>query len=122
MENILSIAKGISVALSAEGYVVREDPKLPLVNIIEFLYWLRDNGIPASGHIGVGIIHTHFKRSSELVGEMRKFAVKLKGKLYSEDGVGLLKKDIVKKEFVDKIKKLKESYDPKNLLNKEKIC
>lgn len=122
IDNLISMVKNVTPILSAGGYVVGEDPQLPLVNIIEFLYWLREKGIPASGHIGLGMIHSNFKRNSELIGEMRKLVIKLKGKLCSEYGIGLLRKDCVGKEFVDKIKKLRNSYDSKILLNREKIC
>jgi len=109
--------------ISAKGYTVAEDPQVPLEHIDKLLYWLQKNDIPTFGHIGIGVIHPHFKKdtSQRLVEEMFTVVKKINGSVTGEHGVGLLKKPYLEDAYKKKIKELKETYDPSNVLNRGKI-
>ncbi len=122
IEKIWKMREGILTKINAKEYSISEDPKLPLDKIIDFLYWLKNNNIPAFGHIGVGIIHPHFKRDSEKIEEMFEIVKKLNGEVSGEHGIGLLKKKYVDPEILKEIKELKDKYNPDNIINGGKIC
>lgn len=107
--------------LASSGYVITEDPKIPLDKMSEFLAWLSNNKIPAFGHIGAGIIHPRFKENSHLIKEMFEFVDKIGGEVTGEHGIGLLKKEFASREFKQKIVDLKKKYDPKDILNRGKV-
>ena len=109
-------------SVASRGYSVVEDPQIPLESIDKFLYWLQKSDIPTYGHIGVGIIHPHFRdHKSNLIKEMFVVVKKLKGNVSGEHGIGLLKKEYLDAEYVNNFKKIKEVYDPNNVLNRGKI-
>ncbi len=122
IEKIWKMRDGLLTKINANGYAVSEDPKIPIDKMIDFLYWLKNNEIPAFGHIGVGIIHPHFKRDSEKIEEMFKVVKKLNGEISGEHGIGLAKKKYVNPEVLKEIRELKEKYNPDNILNGGKIC
>ncbi len=122
MKELWSKRDNLYTSVASRGYTVVEDPQIPLESIDKFLYWLQKNEIPTYGHIGVGIIHPHFKDSnSNIIKEMFAVVKKLKGNVSGEHGIGILKKAYLDKEYVENIKKLKEVYDPNNILNRGKI-
>lgn len=121
MQEVWKMREKLNPAVAAKGYVVAEDPWIPLKSIDKFLYWLQKNDIPTFGHIGVGVVHPHFKKDSKLVEEMFAVVKKLKGKVSGEHGIGLLKKDYLDEETAENIRKLKEVYDPNNILNGGKL-
>lgn len=109
-------------SVTSRGYSVVEDPQIPLESIDKFLYWLQKSEIPTYGHIGIGIVHPHFRdNKSKLIEEMFTVVKKLKGNVSGEHGIGLLKKSYLDAEFLNDFKKIKEVYDPNNVLNKGKI-
>lgn len=85
-----------------------------------FLSWLESKGLPCYGHLSLGILHPHL-RKDQSIEEMFELVKNLGGKPASEHGIGLLKKKYASFAFVQKIKQLKASYDPYNILNKGKI-
>ncbi|MDP2908401.1 MAG: FAD-binding oxidoreductase [Nanoarchaeota archaeon] len=112
---------GLYASISSKGYIIAEDPQIPLESIDKFLYWLQKNDVPTFGHIGIGVVHPHFKKDSKLVEEMFAVVKKLKGSVSGEHGIGLLKKPYVGQEFIDRVKALKAVYDPNNVLNGGKV-
>ena len=121
MEDIWKKRSELYSNVAAKGYTVVEDPQIPLESIDKFLYWLQKNNIPAMGHIGVGIIHPHFKKGSHMIEEMFVVVKKLKGSVSGEHGIGLAKKPYISEEEIEQIRKLKEVYDPNNILNGGKL-
>lgn len=121
MQDVWKMREGLYPAVASKGYSVVEDPQVPLKSIANLLYWLQKNNIPTFGHIGIGVIHPHFKKESRLVEEMFVVVKKLKGRVSGEHGIGLLKKDYLDEEEVENIRKIKEVYDPNNILNGGKI-
>lgn len=121
IKQIWEARDSIGPKLTAEGLPVIGDPKLDLDNLGKLLVWFKRNRIPCFGHIGVGIVHPHFKPNDPRIDEMFSIVKDLKGDISGEHGVGLLKKKYVGKEYAEEIRGLKLKYDPKNILNRGKI-
>jgi len=121
MEEVWRMRDSLYPSVASKGYVVIEDPEIPLEQIDKFLYWLQKNNIPAFGHIGIGVVHPHFKKDSKLVDEMFMVVNKLKGSVTGEHGIGITKKTYLSEEDTIRIKELKETYDPSNILNGGKL-
>jgi FAD/FMN-containing dehydrogenase len=121
MEEVWEMRDGIYALVVNEGYTVIEDPEIKIENINKFLYWLQKNDIPTYGHIGIGVLHPHFRKDSPLIPEMFETTKALDGKVSGEHGIGILKKEYAEKEILDEVKKLKKTYDEKNIMNKGKI-
>jgi len=112
--------KGIGTVLSAAGYTKIEDPKIPEKNIPLFLNWLKDQSIPNFGHIGYGIIHCRLKAGKNL-NEFYEQVKNHNGQVSGEHGIGLTKKQYIPQTLKDELKKKKQKYDPKNILNRGKM-
>jgi glycolate oxidase len=112
------------IALSSNGYIFMEDPKIPLDGngLQEFMDWLETNRIPYFGHIGLGIIHQRFKtEQKDKIPEMFRLVQKLGGTVSGEHGIGMRKKEYIDRETANKIRDLKKQYDPYNILNRGKM-
>lgn len=120
VENTLEIRKTAGIALSSEGYTIKEDPKLPIGKVSEFIRWLEQHGIPSFGHLGAGILHPRFK-TSDLIPEMFRKVNELGGEVSGEHGIGIKKKEFVTDKYRERITRLKAKYDPKNILNRNKL-
>ena len=106
--------------LVEKGYSRIEDPYIPEENIEKFLTWLKSKGIPCFGHFASGIFHPHF-RNMEETEKMKEAVTLLNGKLAGEHGIGILKRKDAPFWLTQKVKNLKEKYDPSNILNKGKF-
>jgi len=87
------------------------------------------------GHAGDGNIHVNlmvdrtkkkeYERAQNLVEEIFRITLELGGTISGEHGVGLTKQDYIAMEIhpaeLDLMKKIKQAFDPKNLLNPGKI-
>jgi glycolate oxidase len=113
-ENLYSV-------LVEKDYPRIEDPQIDKEHMVQFLEWADKNAIPCYGHIAYGILHPHFKRNQAELDEMFNLLKQINGKPAAEHGIGLLKKKHVNFAFAQKIKMLKEKYDPYSILNKGKI-
>lgn len=102
------------------GYKIIQDPKIPINNLVEFLYWLRMNKVPCFGHIGTGVLHPVFT-DLEKIKQMHIVVRGFNGEINGELGIGLLNKEFVKENFKTNFMKLKQKYDPEGILNKGKI-
>ena len=123
IEELWKMREGMGPVSSGAGFSVMEDPKIPDSALGEFLRWVDSNELPCFGHIGVGIFHPRFRRGSDsMIMEMFEFVKKLGGKVSGEHGIGLNKKAYADKEYVAEVRKLKQEYDPDNILNKGKIA
>lgn len=121
MQEIWNMRDGLYPLVAKEGYVVIEDPKIELERINELLDWLEMNEIPTFGHIGMGIIHPHFKKNSEKIKEMFKIVKKLKGETSGEHGIGIVKKEYLEEEIKEEVARAKKIYDQENIMNKGKV-
>ncbi|MFH1332080.1 MAG: FAD-binding oxidoreductase [archaeon] len=121
MGEVWKMRESLYPLVAEKGYTTIEDPEISLENIDKFLHWLQKNDIPAFGHISIGVIHPHFKKDSPLIKEMFEIVKTLKGSATGEHGIGIMKKEFLEKEKAEEIKKLKKTYDEKNLFNKGKV-
>lgn len=122
IDKIWRMREGLGSILGSRGHTIIEDPKVPLERMGEFLRWFEKNGIPAFGHIGVGILHPRFKISDrEKIAEMYARVRELGGSVSGEHGIGVTKKEFADKRYIENLKKLKEDYDPENLFNRGKV-
>ncbi len=120
---------------------INEDIVVPRGRIPEMLRSLRDiaeknNLIIANfGHAGDGNIHVNvmtdkhdeveYQRARESVKEIFEAALKLEGTISGEHGVGITKKEYIGMELSDLnieiMKKIKNVFDPRGILNPGKI-
>ena len=118
---IWKLRENLYSVLVEKDYPRIEDPWIDRENIIKFLEWTDKKGIPCYGHLGYGILHPHFRRNQPELNEMFDLLKEINGKPAAEHGIGLLKKKHTPFVFSQKIRMLKEKYDPYNILNKGKI-
>ncbi|MFH1432740.1 MAG: FAD-binding oxidoreductase [archaeon] len=120
IEGAWKLRKGLATVLSAAGYPLIEDPKIPTINIPLFLNWLRIEGIPNFGHIGYGIIHCRLKKDFDL----KRFYTEVKnnnGIVSGEHGIGITKRQYIDETLKKSLQKKKQKYDPNNIMNRGKV-
>lgn len=141
-EKLWDIRRNISPALTKlNPKKINEDIVVPTAKIpgtIEYINKLAkeyDLVIPLFGHFGDGNIHTNLMLNPEKQGEMARaeivldkifrHVVSVKGSISGEHGIGITKKQFMKYQFSDLemelFKRLKQAFDPGNLLNPGKI-
>jgi len=118
----IDLRENIAPIVASKGYQIYEDPKIELEKMDHFIEWLQKNNTPSFGHIGIGIIHPQFRKGQEkLVSRMFEEVMRLGGQVSGEHGIGLAKKKYADPSYKANIKRLKQKYDPSNVLNKGKI-
>lgn len=121
MGEVWHMRESLYPLVAEDGHIIIEDPEIDIEKIDKFLYWMQKNDVPAFGHISIGVVHAHFKKDSPLIKEMFEVVESLGGSATGEHGIGILKKEFLEKEKKEEIKKLKQVYDEKNILNKGKV-
>ncbi len=120
---------------------ISEDATVPRSKIPEMFMRLKEIrekykvDLVVFGHAGDGNLHPNIiadqrdheemERVEQAVGEIFKAAVELGGTLSGEHGIGTMKAPFMKMELgevgLGMMKRIKESWDPKNILNPGKI-
>ena len=120
---------------------INEDIVVPRSRLSEMLKRLKmlsaSTGIKIVnfGHAGDGNIHVNlmvdkankeeYEKAQKLVGEIFRITLELGGTISGEHGVGLTKQNYIAMEIhpaeLELMKKIKQVFDPKNLLNPGKI-
>ncbi|NOY56067.1 MAG: FAD-binding oxidoreductase [Actinobacteria bacterium] len=113
---------GLYPVLAGRGYPVIEDPKLDAAGLSVLLPWLDTEAIPAFGHLGVGIIHPCFPPDDERIATLYGRVADLGGQVSGEHGVGLKKKAWTTARYRAEVRRLKDTYDPRGVLNRGKLC
>ena len=113
---------GLYPVLARKGHSVIEDPQLAEKNLAELLAWLDAEGIPAFGHLGVGIVHPCFRDGDDRIAALYGRVAEWGGRVSGEHGIGLKKKVWTDAAFRAEAQRLKETYDPENVLNRGKLC
>ncbi len=109
--------------LAQSGYPVIEDPQIEGdAGLAALLEWLDIAGIPAFGHIGMGILHPCFKPGDSRLDDLYKLTAEHEGRVSGEHGIGMKKKAWVSPTFQKEIRQLKSVYDPNNIFNRGKLC
>ncbi|MDD3150563.1 MAG: FAD-linked oxidase C-terminal domain-containing protein, partial [Candidatus Gastranaerophilales bacterium] len=121
--------------------VITEDIVVPRNYIPEIIKFIQNLAVKYNltictlGHIGDGNIHPNFSldlRNNEQKGnyqkavkELFKKVIELGGTLTGEHGIGLVKKDYLSMELddvsINLMAQIKKSFDPKGILNPEKV-
>lgn len=141
-ENLWNIRRNISPALTKlNPKKINEDIVVPSAKIPETVEYINrlaeeyDLIIALFGHFGDGNIHTNLMLNPEKKGEMERaeialdkifrYVVSVKGSISGEHGIGITKKQFMKYQFnhleMDLFKRIKQAFDPENLLNPGKI-
>lgn len=134
--------KMVSPAITQMGPTkISEDATVPrsqIPNMMERLHSIREKyklNLVVFGHAGDGNLHPNIitdkrnveemKRVEDAVSEIFEVAVELGGTLSGEHGIGLLKAPYMEMELGVEglllMKKIKEAWDPNNILNPGKI-
>lgn len=142
-ERIWKIRKNwIESLKSVEPYVLSGDIVVPSSEIPKIMAYIREISrefnvkIPVAGHAGDGNLHPAPMKPENLPPEewknvaeeiLKRIALKaaeLGGAVSGEHGIGFLKKELLKmtkKKDWELMKKIKEEFDPNNILNPGKI-
>ena len=143
-KNIWNIRESISEAQKKEGGSIKNDISIPIEDISKFInsaIKISKEEIPGSrcvvfGHIGDGNIHFNIsqpvkanrdkflKKEKNLRKKIINLTLDLKGSISAEHGIGLARKNDLKKykkEDVEIFKSIKRSFDPKNIMNPGKV-
>jgi glycolate oxidase len=120
VERSWKVREGCYRRLSKRGWTMIADPVLPMRSIEEFLVWCEQNGLPAFGHIGHGVMHVHF-RSKKKLAQMYQLVKTLGGSVSGEHGFGVLKRRYLPEARRRELKRLKKVYDSGDILNRGKV-
>ena len=142
-ERLWKARRSLHDALEKKSRIMeREDVVVPVTNIpdlLDFIHRLSEETgleIVPFGHAGDGNVHvnilkmdtpeTEWKRkSNEAVEKLLKEVIRLGGTLSGEHGIGIVKKKFIplsmSKAEIDLAKRIKQAFDPNNILNPGKI-
>lgn len=141
-EELWSVRRNLSTAISKlKPKKINEDIAVPIGSVpdtIEYISGLADEydlKIVMFGHLGDGNIHTNImvdpsdkkemKNSEIVLDKIFKYVISVNGTLSGEHGIGLSKKDYLDYQYgsveIDLFRKIKNVFDPDNLLNPGKI-
>ena len=119
----------------SEDIVVPRNRIPDLVGFLETLSGMYGLPIPSYGHAGDGNIHVNIlldssdpdekSKGETIVRELFKKVIELGGTITGEHGIGITKAEFLEMEIsrpaIDLMKRIKESFDPNNVLNPGKI-
>jgi glycolate oxidase len=141
-EELWNIRRNISPAIAKlKPKKINEDIVVPTSKIpdtVEYINHLaneHDLTIILFGHLGDGNIHTNLMvdpadkdemaRAEVVLDKIFRYVVFLNGSISGEHGIGITKKPFMKYQFntieMEVFKKIKQAFDPENLLNPGKI-
>ena len=141
-EKVWTARRSSYAAASKLGFdVVTDDIIVPRTSLLDMIIGCREIckkyglKICMVGHIGDGNIHPQivldleddeqFKSYTDAKSEIYALAIKLKGTISSEHGIGTEKmsylKNALDKNAIEYMKKIKMLFDPNNILNPDKI-
>ena len=113
---------------------------MPISNLVECIKFAEEEikkyglSAPMVGHVGDGNFHTtvmydpykdgDYKMIRDFSNKLINKALSLDGTITGEHGIGLQKKEYLKKEHADNIplmQIIKKSFDPNNIMNPGKV-
>ena len=122
MSAIWRTRDGLYPMLARNGYPVIEDPQIGEENLGPILDWLDKCCIPVFGHLGVGILHPCFSANDDRVNTLYERVAEVGGKVSGEHGIGLKKIIWMDASLQSEIRRLKAVHDPRNVINRGKLC
>ncbi|MCK4235423.1 FAD-binding protein [candidate division WOR-3 bacterium] len=142
-ERLWKARRSLHDALEKKSRIMeREDVVVPVTNIpdlLDFIHRLSEETgleIVPFGHAGDGNVHVNIlkmdtpesewkRKSNEAVEKLLKEVIRLGGTLSGEHGIGIVKKKFIplsmSKAEIDLAKRIKQAFDPNNILNPGKI-
>ena len=142
IENLWKARREVSPSLlQLRPAKISEDIVVPRSRMPELVSFLGDLSnayglpIPAFGHAGDGNIHVNImldndnpderEKAEKIVTELFKKVMELRGTISGEHGIGITKAPYMEIEFsrpaLELMRRIKESFDPNNILNPGKI-
>ncbi len=112
---------GLYPQLARCGHPVIEDPQLSGPGLAELLRWLDQHAIPAFGHLGLGIVHPCFAFDDGRIETLYESVAAWGGRVSGEHGIGLKKRAWVDERHREEIRRLKQIYDPHDIINRGKL-
>ncbi len=138
--NLLESREKFYSVIGHFGMLDIADVVVPRSRIAEFVEKAKalasERGIPliAYGHAGDGNVHLHplgqgtiesEEQAKELLIEIYKVGITLGGTISGEHGIGFAKRDYLSlaanKSQMDLMKRIKQAFDPNNILNPDKV-
>ncbi len=142
IEQLWTIRRSISPAISRlKPLKINEDIAVPIAAIPETVNYIKNIcrqeniTVVLFGHIGDGNIHTNLlidpakkdeaDRATKILAEIFGMVCANQGSISGEHGIGIAKKNFLKYQYspheIELFKKIKQVFDPENLLNPDKI-
>jgi FAD/FMN-containing dehydrogenase len=116
IREIWKIRDGIYASLVMNNYSIITDPQVPIEKLPLFLNEVKKMKKPCFGHVGIGLLHVHFKPDEvNEVDKLYEIVLKMGGKITGEHGIGRIKQKFLSNEEKKRILELKKKYDPKNV-------
>lgn len=139
------IREGVAESIMTGGTVYQQDVSVPVAKLGEFYNAIEDRYAKTYpefevfffGHFGDGNLHifirkpktldeVEFKKSCELSSKsLFEFVEKFQGSVSAEHGIGILKRPVLKysrsEAEISFLNRIKQVFDPKNLLNPGKL-
>lgn len=141
-DELWKLRRNCSPAVNAYSLTKAEDVVVPRGNLPALIVFIKEVGKKYGfnsvcyGHVGDGNLHINImkeelsdaywnKEVNEAIGEIFEEVVRLGGTLSGEHGIGIAKRPYMKMAMgevkLDLMRGIKKVFDPKNILNPEKI-
>lgn len=122
MKKAKSLRLGIWPKLASAGFSVIEDPQVAGEEMTGFAEFINANKMPFFAHIADGTFHVLLKPGQKSMLDALYAKVKmLNGNISGEHGIGITKREFADAKIKNKIKRLKEKFDPEGIFNRGKI-
>ena len=141
-ENLWSLRRSVGEAVKMKSIYKEEDTVVPRANLPKMISGVKEIGLKYGfrsvcyGHAGDGNLHVNIMKDSmssdkwnnvldKAIKDIFVLCVQLKGTISGEHGIGYVQKKFMNIPFDDVNlniqKKIKSIFDPKNILNPDKI-
>ena len=118
IESIRELKEKLHHTLVKKKLIHKEDPKIPMQHMAQFLHWLRKHQIVCYGHLKRRVFHPCFKEHSKRQQDMYTVVKKLGGRMVAEYPVGIQRKDLIPEQSRNKLEALKNKYDNQKIMNR----
>ena len=141
-DNLWSLRRSVGEAVKMKSIYKEEDTVVPRANLPKMISGVKEIGLRYGfrsicyGHAGDGNLHVNIMKDSmsldkwnnvldKAIKEIFLLCIKLKGTISGEHGIGYVQKKFMHIPFdaanLDIQKQIKRIFDPKNILNPDKI-
>lgn len=122
MKKAKALRIGLWPKLASAGFSVIEDPQVGKEKIAEFAEFINASGLPFFAHIADGTFHVLLKPGQKsMLNALYSKVGALNGNVSGEHGIGTTKREFADAKIKNKIRRLKEKFDPEGIFNRGKI-